>query len=292
MGPNKLIQSSKKPLYMFGILVSIFAAIGYTVCFAMGDENRSSGILIVQFSPLLAALITKLVLQKNLYGMGWRLGKIRYLSSAYVLAFFIAALSAVLVWVFGFADLLINPFAKEVKAGINQSFGLAISSDMVILLTLIVINGTIGLFIAFAAIGEELGWRGLLVPELYKHFSFTKTALISGIIWAIYHFPLVIGLVADRLEIIAWPMLVSLLIASIGLSVISAWYRLKSGSVWPVILFHAALNIHNQGFFQNITVKNSEISNYVSGEYGLMLAVVTSLVAVWFWRKRNELPCN
>lgn len=51
-------------------------------------------------------------------------------------------------------------------------------------------------------------------------------------------------------------------------------------------------NIHNQGFFQNITVKNSEISNYISGEHGLMLAIMVALIGFWFWRKRDELPQN
>lgn len=289
---NQSKEISKKPLYMFGILISIFAGIGYMLAFAMGDENRTGGIFIVQFSPLLAAFITKLVLQKNLRGLGWRLGKIRYLSAAYVLAFLIALVSAVLVWVFGFADLQINPFVAEAKIGINESFGLNISSDMVTLIALIVANGTIGLFIAFGAIGEEFGWRGFLVPELYKHFSFTKTALISGVIWAVFHFPLLFGLMAPRLGISPWPMLIIALVAGIGLSTIMAWFRIKSDSVWTAILFHAALNIHNQSFFQNITAKNSDISNYISGEHGLMLAIVAAFIGFWFWRKRNELPQN
>ena len=37
--------------------------------------------------------------------------------------------------------------------------------------------------------GEEIGWRGLLVPELVKVTSFTKTALIIGIVWAAWHIP-------------------------------------------------------------------------------------------------------
>lgn len=281
---------TKKPLYIFVALVTIFAAIGYYVAFLMGDDNRTGGIFIVQFAPLLAAFITKIVFQKNLRGLGWRLGKLKYLSAAYMLAFLIAFISFTFVWVFGFVDLQINPFVAEAKAGINESFGLEFSSDLMTLIALVLLNGTIGLLLAFGAIGEEIGWRGFLVPELYKHYNFTKTALISGIIWAIYHFPLMIGLMADRLEVSAWPMLVFMLVAGVGLSTILAWFRIKSGNVWTAILFHAALNIHNQGFFQNITVKNSEISNYISDEHGLMLAIVAALTGLWFWRKRSELP--
>lgn len=289
---NQLTETSKKPLYIFGILVSIFTTIAYTVAFAMGDENRTGGIFLMQFSPLLAAFITKLVLQKNLRELGWKLGKLKYLGAASILAFLIALVSAVLVWKLGFADLQINPFIAETKAGINETFGLEITSDTITIIVVTVLNGTLFLLIAFGAIGEEFGWRGFLVPELYKHYNFTKTSLISGVIWAVFHYPLLFGLMAPRLGISPWPMLIIALFAGIGLSTIMAWFRIKSGSVWTIILFHAALNIHNQGFFQNITVKNSDISNYISGEHGLMLAIVVVPVGLWFWLKRGELPQN
>lgn len=42
------------------------------------------------------------------------------------------------------------------------------------------------------ALGEEIGWRGFLVPQLAKLTTFTWVAIISGIIWALWHFPLAI----------------------------------------------------------------------------------------------------
>jgi len=129
-----------------------------------------------------------------------------------------------------------------------------------------------------------------LVPELYKYFNFTKTALISGIIWAVYHFPLLVLLMAPRLGISSWPMIIFALIAGIGLSTILAWLRLKSGSVWTAVKFHMALNIHIQGFFQNLNFKPSWLTKYISGEHGLMLAIVSATFGYWFWKKRGELP--
>jgi membrane protease YdiL (CAAX protease family) len=40
-------------------------------------------------------------------------------------------------------------------------------------------------------LGEEIGWRGFLVPELAKGFSFTATAALSGVIWALCHVPII-----------------------------------------------------------------------------------------------------
>jgi membrane protease YdiL (CAAX protease family) len=38
-------------------------------------------------------------------------------------------------------------------------------------------------------LGEEIGWRGLLVPALAKITSFTRTTLISAAVWSVFHYP-------------------------------------------------------------------------------------------------------
>ena len=86
--------ASRRPLYTFLALVAAFAAIGYTVALIMGDENRTGGIVLVQFAPLVAAFISKLVFQRNLRGLGWGWGKTRYQVVAYGLAFFLPLIRA------------------------------------------------------------------------------------------------------------------------------------------------------------------------------------------------------
>lgn len=283
---------SKKQIYLFLLLVTIFAAIGYTVAFKMGDANRTGGIFLVQFAPLVAAFITKLVFQRNLRGLGWGLGKPRYLATAYGLGFLLPLISFSLVWIFGFGGFYDHAWVTEAQTGIADMFGLNISSAWVVMLVLVALNGTLGMLVAFGGIGEELGWRGFLVPELYKHYDFTKTSVISGVIWAVYHWPLLILLLGPRLDVSPMVMLPISLVAGIGLSTIMAWLRLKSGSVWVAVIFHMALNIHNQGFFQNLTTETSWLTNYISGEHGLMLALVSAVIAYLFWRKRDSLPAN
>lgn len=285
-----MFRNISKPLVIFFILVTIFAGIGYTVAFTMGDENRTGGVFLVQFSPMVAAIITRLIVQRNLRGFGWGWGKTRYQLTAYMLPPVIALISFSLVWVLGFGGFYDAAFVEEARVGINTQFGLDMSSPVTAMLVLFLLNGTINIFIAFGGIGEELGWRGFLVPELYKYFNFTKTALISGVIWAVFHFPLLILLLSPRLEVSSWPMMIFALVAGVALSTIMAWLRLKSGSVWTAVIFHMALNIHIQGFFQNVTIKTSWLTHYVSGEHGLMLALVSAAFAYWFWKKRDALP--
>ena len=40
------------------------------------------------------------------------------------------------------------------------------------------------------AAGEELGWRGFLLPRLQKRFNALISSLIVGVVWALWHLPL------------------------------------------------------------------------------------------------------
>jgi membrane protease YdiL (CAAX protease family) len=40
------------------------------------------------------------------------------------------------------------------------------------------------------AMGEELGWRGFLLPRLQERFNALNSSLIVGVIWALWHLPL------------------------------------------------------------------------------------------------------
>jgi membrane protease YdiL (CAAX protease family) len=57
----------------------------------------------------------------------------------------------------------------------------------------ILLAGSFGLVKSLAsALGEEIGWRGFLVPELFKNIGFTGTALVSGVVWG-HNGPLRVG---------------------------------------------------------------------------------------------------
>jgi membrane protease YdiL (CAAX protease family) len=289
INPESIV--SRKPLITFLGLVSVLAAISYAIAFSGGEGNQNGGIVLVQLSPLLSAIITKLIYQRNVRGLGWKWGKTRYQLASYVLPFGLGLVSFGLVWLLGFGGFYNEAFLAETQTGIADTFGLTLSSPAMVMLGLVLVNGIVGfLAAALFAIGEEVGWRGFLVPELYKHYNFTKTSLISGVIWAVYHFPLLIFLYAPSRNISPWPLMVFAIIAGIGISTIMAWMRFKSGSVWTAVIFHGALNAFNQTIFQNLTTETSRLTHYISGEHGLMLALVTAVVGYLFWRKRDSLP--
>ena len=136
-------------------------------------------------------------------------------------------------------------------------------------------------------LGEEIGWRGFLVPELAKRHSFAATAIISGLIWAVWHYP--IFLLADGYSggTPVWYYLPLFTLLLPAISFLWTWMRLKSGSIWPGVVLHAAHNTFIQQFFDPLTIDKSK-TRYIAGEFGVGLAVISILMAFYFWKRRNE----
>jgi membrane protease YdiL (CAAX protease family) len=77
--------------------------------------------------------------------------------------------------------------------------------------------------------------------------------------------------------------------AAVAISFAQAWLRLKTGSVWPPIFLHASHNLWMQSIFYPFTTQN-EMTKWVAGDLGLAFMIVSAVVALIFWAKRNELP--
>jgi len=94
-------------------------------------------------------------------------------------------------------------------------------------------------------LGEELGWRGFLLPEFQKKFSNLKSAIIIGFIWFIWHIPLwwaPFGTLVSGEPVSLIPI-ITYFIMLICLSIIITWLVINSkGSVLIAILFHLSIN--------------------------------------------------
>jgi len=88
--------------------------------------------------------------------------------------------------------------------------------------------------------GEEFGWRGYLLPRLAP-MGGISAAIITGVIWGLWHTPLIL---LDGYNYPGHPLsgVGTMVVFTTATSVIFAWLRFRSGSVWPSTLAHAALN--------------------------------------------------
>lgn len=122
--------------------------------------------------------------------------------------------------------------------------------------------------------------RGFFIWELRKVLPFGGVSLVSGLIWAVWHFPIIIayggGVPAIQLGCF------SLMIVS--MSVIMTYFTFRSESLWPAVFFHAAHNIFIQKIFTPLTEQNETTAFWID-EYGLMIPIIVTFVAPFYWRK-------
>jgi membrane protease YdiL (CAAX protease family) len=90
------------------------------------------------------------------------------------------------------------------------------------------------------ALGEELGWRGWMLPKLMP-LGAVPAILISGVVWGLWHAPLIL-LGYNYPGVPGWLGLTAMVGVCITFGAVFGWLRLRSDSVWPAALAHAAFN--------------------------------------------------
>lgn len=87
--------------------------------------------------------------------------------------------------------------------------------------------------------GEEIGWRGLALPQLARHFGLAPASLVLGVIWACWHLPQFYIRQADTWRQ-SFPMYF-LQVVAISVAMAWLWARTHQSLLLPM-LFHAANN--------------------------------------------------
>ena len=101
-----------------------------------------------------------------------------------------------------------------------------------------------------SGLGEEVGWRGYLLPKLFERFKSNKAIWVSGLVWAIWHYPFVIFLFSSSMSDLSLAEKVPAILVSlagftmtiIGQGFIYAWLLKQTQSVFIAILYHAMGN--------------------------------------------------
>jgi len=117
--------------------------------------------------------------------------------------------------------------------------------------------------------------------------TFTRTALLTGIIWAVWHYP---GVIFAEYHSSAprWFDLLNITISVLGMSIFTAWLRLRAGSIWPAVLWHGNHNLLIQSVFLRMTA-DTGVTDYFVDDFGLGVLLSSIAMGYIFWRKRREL---
>lgn len=99
-------------------------------------------------------------------------------------------------------------------------------------------------FASFAALGEEGGWRGYMMPKLLKLMSVPKAIIVGGVLWGIWHAPLTCVGHNYGTDYPGFPYVGILLmcIQCTLLGIMLTYITIKSQSVWPAAIMHSVNN--------------------------------------------------
>lgn len=190
-----------------------------------GIQSAGPWILLVMWVPGIVSLCYRQFYRMGFHDVGWRLGPIRYTTMAFSVPFIVAGLSYAFLWGTGISEF--NPPSAELltRNGVGSSLEVILKTYPVIFL--------MG---CFAALGEELGWRGFLIPKLYGT-SLRYPLIVSSLIWGVWHFPLILwgGYASSSLPLVSTLLFTVIILAS---GVFVGWLRMQSGSVWVAMVYH------------------------------------------------------
>lgn len=276
------MTTPKKRSLLFVLLTLALSAIPYSVMISAGSMMVDGGswVLVVMWCPGIAGMALQLIERRSLRGLGWGWGSTRHQAYAYLLPLAYAGAAYVVVWTAGWGWFPDTSRILRVMVAYGFDANMSAASAAAIWLGVI---GTVGfLQSCISATGEEIGWRGYLVPQLSEAFGPTKATLITGTVWALWHFPAIFLLEYTGMTP-AWYSASMFFVMVVGISFAFTWLRLASGSLWTGAFLHASHNAFIQGYFDRVTGDTGATAWFI-GEFGVGLAVAGALTGYLVWR--------
>lgn len=226
---------------------------------------------ILMWVPGVVAVAMRLLWRRRLSPLGFKRPRIAWLGFGYLFPAGVALAAYGIAWLTGLAPLSI-PWDR-IEAHAPGAAGLA--------LFVLVAGGVAFIGAAILALGEEIGWRGFLVPLLVGA-RVPYPLAVSGIIWGLWHVPLVLfgDYASSQIPIVSAAVFIA---ATTADGVNYGWTRLASRSLWPAVFLHASHNAYFQTVFDKLTGE-SATSAYVVGESGLLPLALYGAFAIWLVR--------
>jgi uncharacterized protein len=261
---------------IFTVLVLLMALVAALVIRALGITSEFVAAALYMFTPAEAALIMLLIVTRDGFSReGWKvLGLHRLGLNVWWMAF----LAALLVSLVATAIVWATPLASVV---VPQN---GVGGRLIGFLIQVV------LFTFTLVLGEEIGWRGYLLPMLLS-VGWTRALVLVGLIHAAWHMPMIFltplyHSAGSRLIVL--PLFVGTIVAA---SFFLGYLRIYTGSVWPASIGHS---VHNAawGTLAAFTATSYPVvvNEYLAGDNGILILVGVVVAAIWVRPRLGKEP--
>ena len=143
----------------------------------------------------------------------------------------------------------------------------------------------------FTGLGEEIGWRGFMFPELVEGMGRTKGLLVGGVIHGAWHFPLILfagyeyGTHYIGAPLLGLPVFC---IFTVSTGIISYWFYERSESIWLPAIVHGATNATFNPYMLGGSVRRTIFGPSMVGLIGVIPFAVFAVYLLCTWGKKEE----
>lgn len=265
------LRARRGLIIYFAVLVPLSA-----VFEALMISGSLSWVLALMWTPAAASVVARLALQEGFGDVSFRVGGRRgwkAIGLALVFPIIIGLVAYGIAWATGLVQF--NPKVIKLAAGYVGETASPIAASMI---NIVVAATIVTIYSVRTAAGEEIGWRGYMLTRLIDA-GLPKPILVSGLIWGLWHVPLILGGVylvgpPPLLAAVLW------MVTATAFSFVFARLRLETGSVWSAITLHSAWNAIIQTAFD--PASHGAGAELWIGESGILIALTMIVAAVVF----------
>lgn len=231
--------------WLFGLIVYLTGGMVDSPVIVPGLNITLATVLIAlgyMWSPALAHILTRVITRE-----GWRDTLLRpNFRRGWPYWFAAWLLPAVLTLVGAAVFFLLQPQYFDPELTLLRSMlppGLEINLWLLVAVQIVQAMLIAAVINSLFTFGEEFGWRAYLLPKLLP-LGARNAVLVSGVIWGLWHAPVIAMGHNYGLEYPGFPwsgILMMCVFTTAGGALIS-WVTLRGGSVWPAVIAHAVLN--------------------------------------------------
>ena len=184
------MKASVKPVFWFVLFafLPVWAVCAAFLIFGYTDNTLLlAAITGFMFMPALASVLARLICREGFSGMMLR-PRFRKNALPYVLSWLLPLCMTILCAAFYF---LIYPGMFDSTFTALRASGVSaeqIPSQLLLGFAAMLLGPLLN---GIPALGEELGWRAFLLPRLTKRMSTRRAVLLSGLVWGVWHAPMI-----------------------------------------------------------------------------------------------------
>lgn len=253
------VVKTKQSLQVFILICLALSSIFYYQKIVEGTPDFS---LLLSGCPLMAVVLVSLIYHRGENALMIKRAKLKYILLAFFLPLIYLGLS------YGIYLLI---YVKEIShVGVLTQ----LISEFPLYILLLVLC-------FFTTLGEEVGWRGYMMPKLNQLYGFNKACIVSGLACFLWYLPIFF---TNYMSIIPlWYQILLFFLLIMGCSVLQGYISLKSQSFWPAVVFHTTHNFVVELLMSQSIGGDQRL--YLVGESGIISVTVILLLAYFFSKR-------